>query len=230
MELSARVANLAGGRRRGGKRAAPSRSYVVPCTSQFRDRVQALAERRRVSIGDLVRAVLYVVDPKVVDACPDPGEPAAEDREQVTLQSGPSKNRVLRRKPRLQARLPEGYTPETIRKALALALAMAHRAVAVKLTDPQAPEVGEQLRLAEAETERLRGLVANLVFQPLKDGVRTRSEALYVLGFPPNSRPDARTVKDRYRLLVRVHHPDSGFGDNLRMSQLNQAIALLQRG
>ncbi len=217
-------------RRRNAAKALPSRSYVVPCSSTFRDAILDLVGERGISVGDLVRSVLYVIDPAIVLSCPDPGEPAAEDREEVVLRSGPSKDRRLRRKPRLQARLNPGYEPVFIRKALALGLAMARGAVALKLTDPEAPDHQVVLSETRDELERLRAVVSVLAFDPLKDGVRTRAEALYVLGFPPNARPDTRVLKEKFRLLARIHHPDSGFGDHTRMAQLNQALAILQRG
>lgn len=39
---------------------------------------------------------------------------------------------------------------------------------------------------------------------------------------------DARTVKQRYRALVRVHHPDRG-GTTVRMQEINQAMLILER-
>ncbi len=215
---------------RNASKAQPSRSYVIPCASNFRDAISDLVTERDISVGDLVRSVLYVIQREVIEACPDPGEPLAEDREIVVLKSGPSKNRTIRRKPRLQARLAPGYSVVLVRKALALGLAMARGAVGLKLTDPTAPDQSERLAEAMDEMERLRAVVSVLAFDPLGDGVRTRSDALYVLGFPPDARPDLRMVKEKFRLLARIHHPDSGFGDHARMAQLNQALDLLQRG
>lgn len=216
-----------------------SRTYAVACSSAFRDAVTALARRRSVGIADIVRAVLYVIDTRIVEACPDPGGPMASDREEVVLLSGPSKNRVLKRKPRIQARLPDGLKAETIRKSLALALAMDKDAVGLKLVDPSAPamtapapgpmtEMSQKLAQAEDENQRMRQVINDLSFPPLEGGVRNRAEALFVLGFPPFAQPDARNLKERYRLLARIHHPDGGFGDHGRMSQLNAAFAILQ--
>lgn len=216
-----------------------SRTYAVACSSAFRDAVTALARRRGVGIADIVRAVLYVIDARIIEACPDPGGPMASDREEVVLLSGPSKNRVLKRKPRIQARLPDGLKAETIRKSLALALAMDKSAVGLKLVDPSAPavatmtpglmtEMSQKLARVEDENRRMRQVINDLSFPPLEGGVRNRAEALFVLGFPPFAQPDARLLKERYRLLARIHHPDGGFGDHGRMSQLNAAFAILQ--
>ena len=50
-----------------------------------------------------------------------------------------------------------------------------------------------------------------------------------MLGFAPGSHPDARTVRERFRQLARVHHPDGAFGDHRRMTQLNEAVGVLTR-
>ncbi|MDA0662474.1 MAG: J domain-containing protein, partial [Proteobacteria bacterium] len=55
--------------------AATKKSYAIPCSSAFRDRVQALADRRGVNAGDLVRSVMLVVPPAAIAAMADPGEP-----------------------------------------------------------------------------------------------------------------------------------------------------------
>ena len=69
--------------------------------------------------------------------------------------------------------------------------------------------------------------MAALAFRPLSAGVRTRSEALHVLGFAPGELPDRDAIRARFRGLATVHHPDSSTGNHLRMSQLNAALALL---
>ena len=79
-------------------------SYVIPCSSDFRDAVQALADRREVNVGDIARSVMLIISHDTIAACPDPGEPGANDRETVILKSGPNKGKPWRRKPRLQAR------------------------------------------------------------------------------------------------------------------------------
>jgi hypothetical protein len=212
-------------------------SYTVPCASAFRDAVEVLAARRAVNVGDLARSILLVVPAETVAAFPDPGEPAADDREAVVLKSGPAAGRPWRRKPRLQVRLPPGYEISFIRRALGLALAIDRGSTTVyvggdrrknargKADDPSA-------RLAEAndELERLRAVVAVLAFEPLAHGVRSREEALHVLGFPPAAVPDARQLRAKFRMLATIHHPDSLYGSNLRMSQLNQAMELLRNG
>ncbi len=218
-------------------------SYTVPCSSTFREAVEALAESRQVNVGDLARSVLLVVPAAGVEQFPDPGEPPSHDRETVILKSGPAEGRPWRRKPRLQVRMPPGHTIPFIRRALGLALALSEGRLAVNLSDPSAPlqrSVPEPppvpvIPLAEAEPEadeldRLRAIISTLAFDPLPDGVRSRSDALHVLGFSPGAKPDSRTVRAKFRLLATIHHPDSDHGDHQRMSQLNQAMALLRNG
>ena len=81
---------------------------------------------------------------------------------------------------------------------------------------------------AADELERLRTIISVLAFEPLAQGVRSRGEALHVLGFPPSADPDPRTLKAKFRMLATIHHPDSLYGSHQRMSQLNQAMELLR--
>ena len=68
-----------------------------------------------------------------------------------------------------------------------------------------------------------------LSFEPLTGGVQTREQALHVLGLAPNSIPDLGILRARFRILAAIHHPDSGYGNHERMSQLNSAMELLGR-
>jgi len=213
-------------------------SYTVPCSSQFREQVEALATSRQVNVGDLARSVLLVVPPEVVENFPDPGEPPSFDRETVILKSGPAQGRPWRRKPRLQVRMPPGHAIPFIRRALGLALALAEQKLAVTVADPNLPPRREPERLPipipEAvnddveEIERLRTIISALAFEPFPDGIRTRIDALHVLGFPPGAKPDGRTLKAKFRLLATIHHPDNDLGSHARMSQLNQAMEILR--
>lgn len=205
------------------------RSYAIPCATAFRDAVTALAESRRVNVGDLARSVLLLVPRDVVAKFPDPGEPAPDDREQVVLKSGPSANKPWRRKPRLQVRLPAGFKIPEIRRALGMALAMEQGGVALTLEEGRKPKLGDRLRKAESEIDRLKGAVMALAFEPLAQGVRTSADALHVLGFPPNTRPDQKEIRSRFRMLATIHHPDSGFGHHDRMTQLNEALSVLKK-
>ena len=211
-----------------GKESKRKRSYAIPCASAFRDAVTALAERRRVNAGDLARSVLLLVPRDVVARYPDPGEPAPDDREQVVLKSGPSANKPWRRKPRLQVRLPDGFKIPEIRRALGMALAMEEGGVALTLEEGRKPKLGDRLKKAEGEVDRLKGAVMALAFEPLYNGIRTRADALNVMGFPPNARPDQKAIRARFRMLATIHHPDSGIGHHERMTQLNEALSTLK--
>lgn len=212
---------------------AASAAYVVPCASGFRDAVLRLAERRQASPSDLARAVLLLIPRDILARTADPGEPAPGDRERIALQSGASRGRVLKRKPRLQMRLPGGFEHADLRRALALALAMAEGEAELALVteaDRKAEAAVERARdeLADENTT-LRGLIADLAMPLLPQGVHTRAEALFVLGFPPTAVPDTGSIRRRWRRMAMIYHPDSAFGDHDRMSQLNQALEKLTR-
>lgn len=213
-------------------------SYTIPCASAFRDAVTDLAVSRRVNVGDLARSVLLVVPESVIRDFPDPGEPDAGDRETVILKSGTAKGRPWRRKPRLQVRMAPGFEVEFMRRALAIALALEQGQTQVRLArsddedevqETSAETTGREVVDPE-ELVRLRTIVSVLSFDPLNDGVRSREDALYVLGFPPGRIPDGETLRARFRMLATIHHPDSPHGDHRRMSQLNSAMDILKRG
>lgn len=223
-------------------------SYTVSCSSVFRDAVTALAARKKVNAADLARSVLLVFPADVLAAFPDPGEPSAEDRETIVLKSGPAAGRPWRRKPRLQIRMAPGYEVPMVRRALGIALAMDQGQIAPRLEASAAPAAARPVeaeiespsaapaehrphiaREARDELERLRTIVSVLSFDPLPHGVRTRDEALHVLGFPPGQLPDSGTLKARFRMLATIHHPDGHYGSHQRMSQLNAAMDVLRR-
>jgi len=207
---------------------AAKKSYVIPCSSAFRDRVQTLADARDVNVGDLARSVMLVVPADAIAATEDPGEPAADDRETVVLKSGRDAGKPWRRKPRLQVRLPAGQDVVTLRRALNLALAMAEGERSVKVEHNGKENSAVKLDAAAQEIKRLRSIVGALSFKLLPHGVRSRGEALYVMGFPQNAKLGPDLVKSRFRMLASIHHPDSAYGDTRRMSQLNQAMAKLR--
>jgi hypothetical protein len=209
----------------GGSR---KQSYSIPCASAFRDRVQALADRRDVNGGDIARSVMLSVRADVIDAFPDPGEPAPDDRETVILKSGAQAGKPWKRKPRLQVRLPKGQDVVRLRKALGMALALDSGALRLIVEDAAAPGRAAAEATLRDEADRLRAMVNTLAFDALREGVRTRDEALFVLGFPPGAKPGPELMKARFRMLAAVLHPDSGIGDNARMAQLNAAWAFLR--
>lgn len=212
-------------------------SYTVPCSSAFRDAVEVLARRRGVNAADLARSVVLLLPAETIAAHPDPGEPPAGDRETVILKSGAAEGRPWRRKPRLQVRMTPGLDVPTIRRALALALAMdrgdlgVHVGTAPLVAVEEEPEesAADLIHEIHEELDRLRTIVSVLSFEPLADGVRSRDDALHVLGFPPGRVPERRAIQARYRMLATIHHPDGRYGSHNRMSQLNEAMDLLRR-
>lgn len=205
-----------------------NRSYVVPCASGFRDDILELSERRGVNAGELARAVLLLM-PAEAAKFPDPGDPAPGDRETVILKSGANEGKNWRRKPRLQVRLASGHEAPDIRRALALALAMDRGDYTVRVEDGRSPSSDQRLKEARSEITRLRFQLKAMFFEPMEQGVRSRSDALYVLGFPPNAMPEVDEIRKRYRKLAAIHHPDSSQGEHRRMSQLNEAVAKLTK-
>ena len=202
-------------------------SYAVPCSSAFRDEVLKLADRRHVNVGDIARSVMLCLPASVITGAPDPGEPGVEDREDVTLKSGPSAGKPWRRKPRLQVRLPAGYKTAQIRKALGLALAIDAGDVRLSVENRSDTPIADILADLQDENDRLRSIIEAIQFQPLEGGVRTQAQALYILGYAPGDRPTYSGVKRRFRLLAAIYHPDGPRGDHARMTQLNQAMSII---
>lgn len=222
-------------------------SYTIPCSSIFRDAVLALATKRGVNAADLARSVMLIVPEGVIEDYEDPGDPPPGDRETIVLKSGPAEGRPWRRKPRLQLRLPPGHSIIAVRKALNMALHFDKGEVKMRVekadilaAERKALEEAHamkkrqheppvELLQSREELERLRAIVDNLAFEPLDRGVTTFNEALHVMGFAPNARPDIKSIRAKYRVLAAIHHPDSNYGSHQRMTQLNAAMDLLRR-
>jgi len=209
-------------------KATHKKSYSIPCPSVFRDKISALSDRLGMNAGDLARSITLAFPKSAIAEYRDPGEPAPDDRETVTLQSGPGKGKPWRRKPRIQVRLPKGNDPVHLRKALALALDLHEgrlRASVEPISQPTRAALTAQAHQVEA---RLRSAVSALTGETLGHPVRTKDEALFVLGFPPGSRPSPDAVKARYRQLATIHHPDSDTGSTAHMMELNQAMTFMR--
>jgi len=203
-------------------------SYTIPCTSSFRDAINALAVSLRGNVADIARSILLSIPEEVIRTIPDPGGPPRGDREETLIKSGPSAGKLWQRKPRLQVRLRSGYDVSTVRRALNIALRLNNRSLEIKLRDPNvlSPE-SEPDQEMSGELERLKKIFPILAFDPLQGGVSTPDEALHVLGFAPRENPDKATIRARFRTLATIHHPDSHYGSHQRMSQLNAAMQLL---
>lgn len=217
------------------------KAYTVACSSRFREQIEELVQSRNISndninIGDMARAVMLLIPNDVIQSQPDPGEPDQNDRDIVTVRHGRAAGRTMPRKPRLQVRMPGHTNSSTIRKALGLALSIEKGWASLMLDDQRADSLANKLERTENEIKRLQSLIQLLAFKPLPQGVKTRRDALHVLGFHPDANPSVNEIKSSYRALALIYHPDSNldknyglFHDNLRMSQLNDAMRLLTR-
>ena len=203
-------------------------SYAISCSSAFRDALLNLADAKKVNVGDIARSIMLTFGENKIMAFPDPGEPGINDREIVILKSGPSEGKPWRRKPRLQVRMPAGYEGLIIRKALGLALKLEYGDINILLEHKGEPSYAEIIASKNEENAKLKSIISTLTFDYLPNGVRNRNDALFILGFPPESKHGFDILKSRFRMLATIHHPDSGFGDHQRMSQLNEAIAFLR--
>lgn len=218
--------------RRRKPKLPPTKSYVIPCPAWFRDKVIQLAEQQDASIADLIRGVRLLLPPAALDKVLDPGDPGPDDRETITLKSGREAEKSVRRKPRLQARLEPGISVKDMRKALSLCLLLDEGSLTVAVetagTPKHDPAAAARIEGLQEEIDRLRLILTTLAFDPLPNGVMTRSDALYVLGFQPTARPDRRTIQAKFRMLALIFHPDATTGDTQRMAQLNEAQRILK--
>ena len=213
--------------------AVMGQPIAIACSLAFRDQVLALAARRRVSVGDLLRAVAVLLPLQAFEEVADPGEPPLYERDTVVVKSGTHKGATLKRKPRLQVRLKESLSfeqdPPTLRKALALALALEKQEWALSL---EKTREREQRKTRHDKTKQLiaeleRG-IERLAFRPLVSNCSTLEDACYIFGLRPSAHPSEELVRQRFRDLAAVFHPDAIKGDHERMSQLNQAMQLFK--
>ncbi len=212
-------------------------SIAIVCTVAFRRQVLALVAKRKVSVGDLLRSIAILLPPEALEEAlekmPDPGDPPLFERENIVIKSGTHKGETLKRKPRLQARLKDNLIipkdTATLRKTLALALALDKREWALSLENTKQREHRETRhdKTEQRITELERG-IERLAFRPLPSSCRTLEDACYIFGFRTSVRPSEELVRRRFRDLASVFHPDAVKGDHERMSQLNQAMQLFK--
>ncbi len=203
------------------------KSYTVPCASTFRQAVENLAQQKQCNVADLARSAVLMMTPDALAAQPDPGEPDQNDRETVVIQSGISKGKPWRRKPRLQVRLAPGLAVPTIRKAFGVALKLASGDLALNMATIDHRD--HAIKTQEA-LDRLQNVAEVLAFAPVAGGIQTREQALYVMGFPPGAIPDQKALRERFRRVAQVFHPDGQSGDHERMAQINAAMERLRKG
>ncbi len=205
------------------------KAYIINCSSSFRDAVLQLAQIKKVNVGDIARSIMLTMPNDIINSFPDPGEPTREDREKITLKSGDYEGKVWRRKPRLQARLPAGYQPIMLRKALGLALALATKQKNLHLQDVLEEPYIETISKLQKQNTRFFEAIQKLSFQPINGACTTATEAFYIMGLPREPRPTDEVIKKRFRELANIYHPDGILGDHERMSQLNLAFTFLRR-
>jgi hypothetical protein len=126
-------------------------------------------------------------------------------------------------------RLPSGFDVSLVRRALGFALAIDRGELDLSPASDASDLVTGDIQAQEEEIVRLKTLISLLSFDLLQDGPQTRADALYILGFPPAANPDRIQLRAKYTMLASIHHPDSDYGDHMRMSQLNMAMDLLGR-
>ena len=188
--------------------------------------MESLAVRRRAHIGDLARSVLLLFPSSAIEQIPDPGAPLPSDREDVTIKTGRHAGKIWKRKPRLQLRLPGKYKAESVRKTLALALALDNGDFSLTLERSNA-KMADRVGALETRIERAKEIVDIIGFQLMPEGCKSTEDALYVLGVPPKEKKSETLIRKRFRKLAAIYHPDADFGDHERMSQLNVAMSLL---
>ena len=202
-------------------------SYTIPCGTDFRDSIKALAKKLNSNVADLARSILLILPEEEIRKYPDPGGPNPADRENIIWKTGASSGKSQRRQPRLQVRLRQGYDVSIVRKALNIALKLEHGTLTLNLNKPNIRNPVRTDTNSVIEHEKLRNIISILAFEPLKDGISNIADALHVLGFAPNENPDKSTINIRFRKLAAIHHPDSSCGNHQRMTQINAAKELL---
>ena len=206
------------------------RYYTIPCSSKFALSVTTLAKSEKTSVGEIARVVFFLFSPETIEAWEDPGDPAKHDRETVQIKTGSNSGKTMRRKPRIQLRLPGGYTSGQIRKALDIAIKLKnrHKFIAGNTMPALFSEFREKPEAIQKELQILKRVVSKLLFTPIEDGVKTRADALYIFGFSSKITPPQISVSRRYKELASIYHPDTALGSHSRMTQINQAYQILK--
>lgn len=205
----------------------------ISCSKVFRDEICALAERRGVSVAALLRAVYILLPLHIIEKFDDPGEPTRQERDIVILKSGAQKGQTIHRKPRLQLRLPAELDGKNnysiIRRALAIAIALEKQECELSIESTLQQKQRQKLESkTNSRVQELERGIERLAFVPLTSNCRTLEDACYILGIRAGRKPTEKLVRQRFRDLASVFHPDAIKGDNERMSQINQAMRLFK--
>ena len=203
--------------------------YAVPCHADFRGAVLTLAKARGVAVAELVRMVLTLASSGLRAAVADPGEPGVDASDVAGRPGGGDRTRRPTLVPTLVLRLASGLDHATIRRSLALALALAG-------DDPGGYRLirsEEHRRLAagfeklEHRNRALARAVERLAFRP-RSGRLSPGDAASMLGFAGEHECDEQLVSKRFREIAPIFHPDTGvLPCRERMGQLIEARNVL---
>ncbi len=205
------------------------KAYIIPCPSQFRDKIDVLCRKKKVNPGDIARSIILTVNKDVISKTEDIGEPSEEDREFFFAKTDKKKQKPIKRKPRIQLRMPDGHDTIFIRKALTLATLFDEGKTDLKSECEHTKKKAIKHDKLLDENERLKAIIYALMFEPLKKEISSKEEAFYILGFQPFEKPTLTHTKQRFRMLATIHHPDSELGSDERMKQVNEAFNFLKR-
>lgn len=212
--------------------ASPRRrqACAVVCAASLRDAVLRLAQRRGLTPSELAEAALALLSPAVAAVVADPGPPENSEREyrEVTLASG--RRRRIGRLPGLRLRLSGEPTPAAVRQALSLALALDDLQAYRLLPAAEQQQTAAQIARLETHNRELRAALDRVTFKTLPTRTLTPKQAAHILGFANEWGCDEARVKQRFRELAPIFHPDAGLlACRERMEQLIQAKSLLLR-
>lgn len=204
--------------------------YTIRVSRDMRDQFLQLAVERGLSPSELAEAALALLTPTAAAAIADPGEPTAGEREfqAITLTNGSV--RRVGRYPTLRLRLPKNLGTSYIRQALTLALAL-NRGDRYRLVSAgESRSIATRIETLERHNRELTAALDRVTFKPLPTKNLTLRQAASIFGFPNEWSCDEGKVKQRFRDLAPIFHPDTGLlSCRERMEQLIQAKNILLR-
>lgn len=182
--------------------AAAWRVGGVSCSPDFAAAVRDLAMRRGTSVQGLAAAAVLLAGRNNGENDPGPGAAV------------------------LDIHLSEGSDESAVRKALAVAVALADGGRPLSLRETRRLET--KVESLEYRNKALMAAVERLAFRPLDGGLHEVRDAASLFGFVNEWCFDEDRVLRRFRELAPVYHPDTGIvGCRERMAQLIEARNLL---
>ncbi len=210
--------------------AKPLANHQVLCPSWFRDRVDGLAQRNGVTVGDLVESAMLLATPARLEAIADPGEPAADDIAVTVVALANGQTRTFRRKPCLKVRGVLGLDAPLIRRLLSFVLALDDDQSWRLIPADEVTRHHQQIAKLETRIQSLIDIVRQQHPNVTEIPPRNLREATALLGFPNEWCVDETNLNKRFREMARVFHPDTGLaGCDRRMHSIIEARRLLQR-